>query len=93
MTAYDFLSETLIGKQGPKGDVGPQGEPGGGGAEFVFDVPDPVWIVEHSLEFKPSVTVLDATGIVVQANVAYSATLPRIVVSHAQPSTGSVILS
>ena len=90
MAAYDFLSETLVGKQGPKGDPGPQG---GGGAEFEFDIPEPVWIIEHSLTFKPSVTVLDADGTVVDANVTYSATEPRIAISHARPITGSVILT
>ena len=92
MAAYDFLSETLVGKQGPKGDTGDAG-PSGGDAEFTF-TDSTEWVIDHGLDYRPAVTVIDGQGRRVLAAVAYSGNDPqRIVVSHAEPTTGSVLLS
>lgn len=82
--------EASLGLTGPKGDPGP---PGPGGSEtHVFDVAARIWTVSHSIPTPPAVTVRDAGRNVVIAEVHYQDET-TVLVMHADPTTGSVLLT
>lgn len=70
--------------------------PGGGvGAfseEFVQASPLATWVVNHSLGYRPAVTVIDNTGTRIFPQIDYVGAT-QVVVSHASPETGTVLLS
>lgn len=60
------------GVQGPVGPAGPQG-PAGVDATEVFEqlVASAIWTINHSLWKRPSVTVVDSAGTVVEGRMSY----------------------
>lgn len=60
----------IVGPQGVPGPTGPQGPPGAA-FEFTQAAPSAVWVVAHSLGFKPSVSVASVGGVIVTAEVAH----------------------
>lgn len=70
----------LPGPTGPTGPQGPRGAPGSienavgiedVSATFVQSVPSDHWVIQHSLPYQPSVTVVDSSGNVYEGNVKY----------------------
>lgn len=59
------------GPPGPAGPPGPPGDPGEVSAMYAQPLPAAEWIVNHSLPFLPSVTVVDSAGTVVEGGVEY----------------------
>jgi hypothetical protein len=77
---------------GPAGLPGPPGDPAGLGMVHVQSVPSTLWVINHTLPFKPNVEVVDSTGRVVNVDVRHvSSTL--IHVEPAVPFAGSAHLS
>lgn len=61
------------GIQGETGATGPQGETGTVNATYYHDqgVASAVWTIAHNLNKKPSVTVTDTAGTVIQGMIEY----------------------
>lgn len=83
---------------GPPGTAGPAGPPGpgsgsGGSGPFVFTQSTPAasWPIAHGLGHVPQVTVLDASGNRLIADLAYSGTT-SVTVTHAAPLAGAAYL-
>ncbi len=70
--------------------------PGGGvgsiAEEFVQAAPLATWTVNHTLGFRPAVTVIDGTGTRIYPQVDYVGAT-QVVISHSLPETGTVLLS
>jgi hypothetical protein len=68
---------TTPGPAGPAGPAsvtpGPAGPAGADGGSETFNqgVPSSLWQITHSLSFKPSVTVVDSAGHLVEGDVRY----------------------
>jgi hypothetical protein len=67
----------IPGSRGEKGDPGLPGAPGLNGTglmswTYIQPVPSDTWVIEHPLEYKPSVTIVDSAGSVVYGDVSYS---------------------
>jgi hypothetical protein len=62
------------GPAGVQGDVGPQGPPGVGDANFMFTqgAPAAVWTIVHNLNKHPSVTVVDSSNSEIEGDVVYN---------------------
>lgn len=59
--------------------------------EYTFTTPAATWTVTHSLGLHPVVQLLDAAGNQFEADVAYP-DLNTVVITHAAPLTGSVLI-
>lgn len=70
------LAAGAQGPAGPKGDAGdqgPQGLPGLSGANYIHTqtTPAALWAINHNLNRRPSVTIIDSAGSVVFGDVDY----------------------
>lgn len=69
--------------------------PGGVGAvseEFVQAAPLATWTINHTLPYRPAVTVIDGSGTRIYPQVDYVGA-SQVVISHASAETGTVLLS
>lgn len=66
-------TQGLIGPAGPPGPTGPEGPPGldTGHYRHIQSSPSNVWFVEHSLDYRPAVSVQDSAGSVVYGDIEY----------------------
>lgn len=89
----DMHVPALPGPRGDKGDKGDSGRDGTGSGSFQYvqALPSAVWVIEHNLEFKPAVTVIDSAGTVVFGEVSYSG--QTITISFSAGFSGSAYLS
>lgn len=79
------------GTAGATGPQGPQGATGTGGAGYVVHTqssPAATWTVVHNLGRFPAVTVLDAAGLEVLADVEHGS-LNATTIVHGSPMSGS----
>lgn len=76
------------------GARGPQGLPGASGASLTFDFPSAsaTWTVAHNLGRNPIVQLVGSDLAVFDSDVEFP-DLDTVVVTHAFPITGSVVLS
>ena len=103
LTVLDHASESSIsvvenptsvsvaetGIQGPPGPPGPVST-----NSFTFNqsVANSVWTINHTLPYRPNITLVNSIGQIIFANVDYvSAT--QITVSHSVPIAGTAYLS
>lgn len=77
------------GPVGPQGPIGPQGPKGDTPAPYVHDQISPAatWTVDHNLNCRPVVVVVDSTGAVVEGDVRYPS-LNRTVLSFSGAFAG-----
>jgi hypothetical protein len=63
------------GPQGAQGEVGPEG-PAGNSITYthIQSVPSTTWTINHNLNKKPSVTIVDSAETVVRGSVVYTDT-------------------
>jgi hypothetical protein len=85
-----------VGPMGPAGPPGIQGPPGppGVGSSFVWNQasPDVLWIIPHTVPYRPAVTIVDSAGTELFADVSYiSDTLIHI--THEWPTAGYAYLT
>lgn len=82
------------GEQGEPGEQGPPGPAGPGGGSFTFtqSAPSQNWIINHTLGYFPSLTVVDSSGSVVEGDVVY-ADADTLVVSFSAAFSGKAFLS
>lgn len=84
------------GLQGPRGEKGDQGEPGALGLkeeEYVFNIPQQVWIIQHDMPVKkPHVLAFDSNNKPMSGDVTYpSNTIVHI--TWAWPLAGRAVLT
>lgn len=87
---YIFEVDQFMGQPGREGDPGPKGDkgdPGDGSGpvvplnqEFEIPVASTLWVVEHTLPFKPTVTLFDSFNRVFHAEITYDPALPIITI-------------
>lgn len=82
------------GPMGPEGPEGPQGPSGATGTYYVHDqsIASAVWVIDHTLDYAPNVTIVDSTGREVEGEVAYTGP-SQITVSFTAPFAGKAYLS
>lgn len=85
----DVIVVEIPGEQGPAGRDGSGS--GGGGREFVQSTPAATWTFVHGLGRRPVVSVFDASGAEMIADVFAGPSNVSIV--FAQPTAGSAVLS
>lgn len=76
-------------------DVGLQGPPGTGSSDFhthIQAVADNIWTINHTLPFRPNISVVNDAGQIIYANVDYASDT-QIIVTHSVPVTGKAYLS
>jgi len=82
-----------VGKMGLQGPPGPPG-PDGGDAHFRFvqSVAASTWTVQHNLNKRPSVTIVDSAGNLVIGDVQYDAIDPlnKLTVTFSTNFSGEV---
>lgn len=88
------ITEVVVGIPGPAGQKGERGLPGASGSHFTFvqSTPDTEWIVDHSLETFPSVTVVNSSGETVEGDVTYESN-SRVVVRFSAAFSGTIYLN
>lgn len=86
------VTVAAAGVQGIRGQQGAPGPPGGTGFEYVQSSPAATWIISHNLARKVHVSLFDADGIVIHADVVHGS-LNQTTVTFAAPKTGSAVLS
>lgn len=66
--------EGPIGPEGPVGPAGPDGPMGPAGSTYQHTqaIASDVWVVDHALGFRPSVSIFDASGAMVIARVQHT---------------------
>ena len=79
--------------QGPQGVQGPQGDPGVA-QRYVHTqaIPSDVWTIDHGLNCRPNVIIIDSGGTVQFGDVVY-ATLNQVVVTFSASFSGVAELS
>lgn len=86
------------GPTGPQGPEGPQGEPGLGADPSTFSyrhvqsTPAQTWLIQHTLQFQPNITILDSAGTEWETEVEYL-DANNIRLFFASPFAGVAILS
>ena len=85
------ITEVVVCTPGPPGPVGPTGA-SGGHFTFVQSTPEAVWVVDHTLETFPSVTVVNYSGETVEGDVTYESN-SRVVVRFSAAFSGIVYLN
>jgi hypothetical protein len=91
------ITEGTPGPKGDQGDPGPPGPAGGFDVDAVADryvqaVPANVWTIDHTLSFRPAVTVTDSTGTRVFGEIQYTSD-SQVVLRFSAPFSGEVLLS
>ena len=61
------------------------------GVEYVRNTPASTWNIQHTLQRRPAVTIFDATGQEVEADVEADST--SVTITFPSPITGSVVLT
>jgi hypothetical protein len=88
--------EGIQGLKGDKGDKGDRGDQGPVGLDLNYEhvqaLPSDTWVINHSLNKVPSVTVIDSSGSVVEGDVEYP-TLTQVVVMFAAAFSGKAYLN
>lgn len=80
------------GGTGPAGAQGPAGAPGGSVFIYTQASPSASWIVTHNLNRFVSVTLLNAGGVVVEADIVE--TSPTVTtIAFSQPATGTALIT
>ncbi|MFZ9242226.1 MAG: hypothetical protein ACO295_03360 [Sediminibacterium sp.] len=92
------VTSLVVGQSGPQGATGPQGLPG----EVLFsdlsyvhvqNVAETVWVINHGLQFIPSITVIDSGGSVVEGSYSYSSDGNTVTLTFSVPFSGKAYLS
>ena len=60
---------------------------------FLFDQPTTVWTINHTLNKRPSVTILDISGSLIRGQIDYLLDNATIIITFNQPMSGEVILN
>jgi hypothetical protein len=83
----------LQGEQGEQGEIGPSGPPGSS-VQYTHEqtVASSVWEINHDLDKKPSVTIVDSADSVVIGDVFYVSN-GNIIVEFDAPFTGKAYLN
>lgn len=96
----DMVSHTLYGPKGssgwPFGGFPLGGSSGGGAPSYIFNQVSPAstWTIDHTLAYRPAVTIVDSAGYEQHGNVQYPPANPtRIIVNFSAPFAGSALLS
>lgn len=74
------------------GAPGPTGPPGGSYYVHTQLAPASTWIIDHDLGKKVHVTIFDAFGIVIHADIAHGTT-NQATVTFPDPTVGSAVIS
>jgi hypothetical protein len=86
------LTVTAAGPQGVQGPTGPAGTPGGSAFEHLQVVASNSWVLSHNLNRKVHVSIFDALGNLVFADVEHG-DLNTTTITFAAPVTGSAVIS
>jgi hypothetical protein len=78
----------------PPGQPGPEGPPGVGGGTYEHHqtVASQSWVCDHNLGYRPSVTVQDSAGTLVEGDVTYD-TADQLTITFTAPFSGVAYLS
>lgn len=95
LTVVKDVNNLLLESPGPQGPAGPQGLPGAaGGSVVAFTQASPAgtWVITHNLNRLVFVTVVDATGRELLADIDQSD--PNTVsITFATPESGKAVVS
>lgn len=90
-TSVERIAVTAQGIVGPQGPPGEQGPAGGDTHTYVQSTPSAGWVIQHSFGRRVQVTLFDAAGEEIYADV--SQVTNQVSVSFPAPFTGSALLS
>lgn len=102
----EFLESGIVGPTGAKGDKGDKGDPGdkgdkgdtgdsgSSGVTFHYAqlVPSDFWIVDHTMNKYPSVSVFASSGDEIEGDISYLSNT-RITIAFSAPTGGDVYLN
>jgi hypothetical protein len=86
------IEDIVIAGVGVQGPPGPPGTASSDNYTYVQSVADNIWTINHTIPFRPNVSVVNSAGQVIYANVDY-ASATQIIITHSVPLTGMVYLS
>lgn len=93
IVVVDDRRDIVVADCGTQGPPGPGGGGGGSSYDYIRDTPAATWVIDHNLGHRVHVTLLDATGQYVLAQVDQAAPWNQVTVTYPAPVTGSAHLS
>lgn len=84
---YGFVGTEAEWINSLQGEAGPEGDSASLSVEFVQTVASDVWVINHFLNFRPNINVVDNNGEVVYCQILHT-NKNQSIVTFADPTTG-----